>query len=101
MGDFIIDSLFDGGINRSCTLVKAIFSENDAVKELRYQLSFDGNIVSSNHYECTLVIKDSAPYVAFVNYNDNAGAYLTLKMAEYSYRVYQWFSKNGDKENNR
>lgn len=100
IGDYIIDSLFDGGINRSCSLVKAVFTPNGDVKELRYAMTFDGDIISSNHYVCTLVIKDTAPYIDFVNYNDNAEAYLTIKVAQLGYQFVNWLSQEVDKNNN-
>lgn len=93
IGNFIIDSLFDGGINRSSKLKKVIFNNNDDLQEVRYQLSFDGDIVSSNHYYCTLVVKTDPLSVDFVDYNDYAAYYIAIKTVLWGMEIYNKIEK--------
>ena len=78
--EFIVAKLFDGGINIKYQLVKAVYDNNDALEEIRVRMTFNGDIITTNYYDGTLVINLKKPYVDFVNYNDNFQAYATLKL---------------------
>lgn len=91
--DFIVDSLLSGGVNRDCEIVKAIFSRNGDLQEIRYQVSCDGQINQDNHYTCTLLISNEAPYINIVDANDNAQFFITLNFIRYGRMLYNWFER--------
>lgn len=97
--DFIIDSLLSGGIRRDCQIVKAVFSTNGDLQEIRFRISCYGQIVTDNYYTCTLVFMNRDPYVDMVNVNDNAQVFITLNFLRYAQALSDWFDRQS--RNNR
>jgi hypothetical protein len=93
VGNFIIDSLLSGGINRSCYIVKSIFSRDGEPQEIRWRVDCDGQVVNTNHYTCTLVLSNQSPYVNIVNANDNAQVFITLNLLRYTQQLADWFQR--------
>lgn len=75
-----IKSVFDGGQNVRYSVEKAVFGVDNKLTELRIRMTFNGDIISSNEYDCTLVINGlySTPY--FTDCNSNAKNYIGLKL---------------------
>ncbi len=74
LGDYVMENIFDGGTNLRTRLIK--FTDH----EIQVAIYFNGNIILENEYYMILVLKDTAPFVDFKNYNDNAGTYLSLRL---------------------
>lgn len=89
IGKYIMDEIFDGGIHLKTQLIR--YSDN----EIHIYIEFNGNIIQTNEYYMTLVIKDTAPYVDFINYNDNAESYIALKFTiTVADELYKMFNSN-------
>lgn len=93
VGNFVIDSLLSGGINRSCYIVKSIFSRDGEPQEIRWKVDCDGQVVQTNHYTCTLVLMNQDPYVRIVNANDNAQFFIALNLLRYTQQLADWFQR--------
>ena len=93
IGDFIVDSLLSGGVDRVCDLVKAVFDKDGNPQEIRFRVSCRGQYVRENYYTCTLVISDQSPYIDIVNANDKAQFYITLNFLRYASRLYDWIEQ--------
>jgi hypothetical protein len=99
VGDFMIDSLLSGGINRTCDIVKAVFSTDGSLQELRYRVTCNGQFMTENFYDCTLVITpNSAPFVDMVDVNDNAKVFITLNFLRYADRLLKWIKQQGNSQ---
>lgn len=94
VGRFVMDKIFDGGINLRTGIVKI------ANNEVQIRITFNGNIMQSNYYAMTLIIKDTAPFVDFINYNDNTDFYLKLKLtATVMQGIHDIFESNSSDNN--
>lgn len=76
----IVEKIFDGGTHLRSDVW--MYDYNDGTHETRIHFSFNGNIVSTNFYETTLVLSNNSPYVHFENSNDIAGIYLGFKAVQ-------------------
>jgi hypothetical protein len=90
IGNFVVDSLLSGGIHRHCEIVKGVFSSEGDFQEIRFRVTCDGQIINDNHYDCTLVIYNKAPWVDMVNVNDNAAPWILANLARYITQIYNW-----------
>jgi len=72
-GKYIMNNVFDGGLNIECEVIKS------TKEEICFYTKFNGNFFSSNVYEFVIGISKRAPYVRIVYANDLAKLYLTLK----------------------
>lgn len=100
IGNFVVDSLLSGGINRHCDIVKAVFAQDGSLQEIRYRVTCNGQIVTDNFYDCTLVITPfNSPYVDMVNVNSNAQTFIALNFLRYAKRFLDW--ANQQQRNNR
>ena len=90
IGDFIIDSLLSGGVDRICEVVRGVFDKDGNLLEVRFRVSCRGQIVRENYYTCTLVVSSQSPYIDIVNANDNAQFFIALNFVRYASRLYDW-----------
>jgi hypothetical protein len=93
LGDLVIDSLLRGGIHRHCDIVKGVFSPDGDMQEVRFRITCNGQWVPDNHYDCTLVFSNQAPYARMVDVNDNAQAMLALTFIYYANRLSNWMQE--------
>lgn len=93
VGNFIIDSLLSGGINRNCYIVKSVFSRDGMPQEIRWRVECDGQVVQTNHYSCTLVLRNQDPVVDIVDANDNAQVFIALNLLRYASVLADWFQQ--------
>ena len=88
---YMVKNIFDGGINVNCETTEVI--NNAGNFEIKYKISFNGDIINTNYYETTLVLRNIYPYVSFENTNDLAGFYMTFKAAEV---MEKWYKSQSD-----
>lgn len=94
----LITDVFDGGINGRYTVVKVIYDTDDELQEFHVRVTFSGDIITDNFYDCTMVIKNRFPYLDFINCNETALGYLRLKygvmVAEKVYKFFEWLTED-------
>ncbi len=72
----IINKLFDGGINRRYTILKCVYDANNKMREMTIRITFNGDIVKSNFYACTLVVTNYTSFSAeLIDLNEQAAKY--------------------------
>jgi len=79
--EYVVAKLFDGGTNVKYQLVKAVHDRSGILEEIRVRMTFNGDIITTNYYDGTMVIKLKPLYVDFVNYNENFENYALLKIS--------------------
>ncbi len=89
---FILDKVFDGGNNLRYQCVGFYPSNADNFR-IYIRMLFDGDIVTTNHYAFTLVLKSEAPFIDFVDYNETTQNYLLYKSVKVGAQLYQEISE--------
>lgn len=74
----VVRDIFKGGINLETKVVKMVYDKDGTFHEIRIKMYFNGNIVTSNIYRCTLILKDTGIPLDFVDYNDSVDSFLKL-----------------------
>lgn len=92
LGNYLMQNIFDGGIHLDSRVIKMINAEGED-KEIRIKVSFNGDIVTTNYYEFTIVIRSSAPYVDLVNVNDMASFYAGYKLSK---SIVDYYNEHAD-----
>lgn len=77
-----INKVFDGGTNGRYTLLRSVTDSENNLTEIHVRITFNGNLVETNSYSCTLVISTSDPYIEFINCNQIAKDYIDLMVTE-------------------
>jgi hypothetical protein len=93
VGQFVMDKIFDGGINLRTSVVELI-NTGDANNELKIRVTFNGDIINTNYYAMTVVVNRQAPYVHFENVNDMAGVYILYRAAELAKEINDYINEN-------
>lgn len=94
-GSYVIDEIFDGGINGKYELINYCFDDNcDWVK---FRLTFNGNIVTTNYYSLDVKVGpdggNGLPVIWFDNMNDKAYSWWIFKNIVTGIELYKEFQK--------
>jgi hypothetical protein len=97
--NYIINNEFDGGINRRYTILKCIYDTDNKLVEMEIRITFNGDIINTNSYACTLAIKNYTTLSAeVVDCNERAETYRRdmrdLKIAVKVYEILDTLSQN-------
>lgn len=71
----LVEKVFNGGTNLRSDVY--YYDYANGIKEVKIHMTFNGNYVSSNFYETTIVFSNEAPFVRLENTNGLAAIYLT------------------------
>lgn len=81
IGHKIVQEVFNGGSNEVVSLVSSKIGMNSNNHEIVFNLSFDGDIISSNHYECKVRVINSGSETRYdlIEKNEQVQNYLDIK----------------------
>lgn len=81
VGHYIVQEVFDGGINVDTSLISSKIGMNSNNHEIVFNLAFNGDFVTSNHYECKVKVLNSGSETRYelIEKNEQVQDYLAMK----------------------
>lgn len=79
LGREVVREVFNGGTSINTDLYSVIYNRDQSEIEIVVDLSFNGDIITSNYYECRIAFRNYYPETEFLYKNETAESYLGAK----------------------